>query len=77
MLELEVMCIAGDFIVHVGVEEPGEEECVDKFGWGARNSVWSWWLEMGWPWLVHSFRSGTATKLLAGVDNIEWNWICW
>ena len=31
MVELEVMlCIVGDFNAHVGVAEPGEEECVRK-----------------------------------------------
>jgi len=38
MVQLEVMlCIAGDFNEHVGVAEPGEEECVGKFGWETRN----------------------------------------
>ena len=38
MVELEVMlCIAGDFNAYVGVVEPGEQECVGKFSWGARN----------------------------------------
>ena len=35
MVELDVMlCIAGDFHVHVGGAKPGEEECVGKFSWG-------------------------------------------
>ena len=45
MVQLEVMlCIAGDFNEHVGVAEPGEEECVGKFGWGTRKKerVKSW-----------------------------------
>ena len=38
LVELEVMlCIAGDFNAHVGVVEPGEEESVGRYGWGARN----------------------------------------
>ena len=38
LVELEVMlCIAGDFNAHVGVVEPGEEEIVGRYGWGARN----------------------------------------
>ena len=37
-VELEVMmCIAGDCNAHVGVAEPGEEECIGKFGFGTRN----------------------------------------
>ena len=37
LVELKVMlCIAGDFNAH-GVVEPGEEEIVDRYGWGARN----------------------------------------
>ena len=30
-------CIAVDFNAHVGVVEPGEEESVGRYGWGARN----------------------------------------
>ena len=38
MVELEVMlCIAGNFNTHMGVAEPGEDECVGKFCWGKRN----------------------------------------
>ena len=38
LMELEVMlCIAGDFNAHVGVVEPGEEESVSRYRWGARN----------------------------------------
>ena len=38
MVELEVMLhIAGNFNPHMGVEEPGKEECFGKFGWGTRN----------------------------------------
>ena len=38
LVELEVMlCIAGDFNVHFGVVESGEEESVGRYGWGARN----------------------------------------
>ena len=37
LVELEVMYIAGDFNAHVGVVEPGEEESVGRYGWGARN----------------------------------------
>ena len=38
LVELKVMlCIAGDFNAHVGVVEPGEEESVGRYGWGARN----------------------------------------
>ena len=38
LVELEVMLgIAGDFNAHVGVVEPGEEESVGRYGWGARN----------------------------------------
>ena len=38
LVELEVMlCIAGDSNAHVGVVEPGEEEIVGRYGWGARN----------------------------------------
>ena len=38
IVELDVMlCIMGDFNVHVGVVELGEEECFGKFGWGMRN----------------------------------------
>ena len=38
LVKLEVMlCIAGDFNSHVGVVEPGEEESVGKYGWGAMN----------------------------------------
>ena len=38
LVDLEVMlCIAGDFNAHVGVVEPGEEESVGRYGWGARN----------------------------------------
>ena len=38
LVELEVMlCIAGDFNAHVGVVEPGEEESVGRYGWGAKN----------------------------------------
>ena len=38
LVELKVMlCIAGDFTAHGGVVEPGEEECLGKFGWGMRN----------------------------------------
>ena len=38
MVDLEVMlCIAGDFNVHMGVAESGEEEYFSKFGWGMRN----------------------------------------
>ena len=38
MVELEVMlCIAGEFNVHVGVAELGEEECDGQFWWGTRN----------------------------------------
>ena len=38
LVELEMMlCIAGDFNAHVGVVEPGEEESVGRYGWGARN----------------------------------------
>ena len=34
MVELEAkLCIAGDFDAQVGVAKPGEEECVDIFGW--------------------------------------------
>jgi len=37
MVELEVrLCIAGDFITHVGVAKLGEEEHFGKFGWGTR-----------------------------------------
>ena len=36
--ELVVMlCIVGDFNAHVGLVEPGEEESVGRYGWGARN----------------------------------------
>ena len=39
LVELEVMlCTAGDFNAHVGVVESGEEESVDRYGWGARNT---------------------------------------
>ena len=38
MVELEVkLSLAGDFNAHAGVAEPGEEECVGKFGWETRN----------------------------------------
>ena len=38
LVELEVMlCIAGDVNAHVGVVEPGEEESVVRYVWGARN----------------------------------------
>ena len=38
VVEVDVMlCIAGEFNMHVEVAEPGEEECLGKFGWGARN----------------------------------------
>ena len=38
MVELEVMlCIFRHINAHVGVAEPGEEECFGKFGWGMRN----------------------------------------
>ena len=38
MIELEAMlCIVGDFNVHVGAAEQGEEECFGKFGWEKRN----------------------------------------
>ena len=38
LVELEVMLsIAGDFIAHVGVVEPGEDESVGRYGWLARN----------------------------------------
>ena len=38
LVELVVMlCILGDFNAHVGVVEPGEEESVGRYGWGARN----------------------------------------
>ena len=37
LVELEVMCIVGDFNAHVGVVEPGEEESVGRYGWGVRN----------------------------------------
>ena len=38
LVELEVMlCIVGDFNAHVGAVEPGEEESVGRYGWGARN----------------------------------------
>ena len=38
LVKLEVMLsIAEDFIAHVGVVEPGEEESVGRYGWGARN----------------------------------------
>ena len=38
MVELGMMpCLVGDFNVHVGVAEPGEEECFGKFGQGMRN----------------------------------------
>ena len=38
LVELEMMlCIAGDSNAHVGVVEPGEEEIVGRYGWGARN----------------------------------------
>ena len=38
MVELaKMLCIARDFNAHVGVEKPGKEECVGKFGWGMRN----------------------------------------
>ena len=33
----EMLCVAGDFNVHVGVREDGEEECMGNFGWGVRN----------------------------------------
>ena len=37
-VELDViLLIAGDAIAHVGVVEPGEEEIVSRYGWGARN----------------------------------------
>ena len=37
MVELEVrLCIAGDFIMHVGVTELGEKEHFGKFDWGTR-----------------------------------------
>ena len=34
---VEVLCTAGDFNAHVGVVEPGEEESIGRYGWGARN----------------------------------------
>ena len=38
LVELEVMlCIAGDINAHDGVVEPGEDESVGRYGWGARN----------------------------------------
>ena len=38
MAELEtLLCIAGDFNARVGETKPGEEENVDKYGWGTRN----------------------------------------
>ena len=38
-----IMCIAGDFIGHVGTVETGEEESVRGFGWGTRTErVESW-----------------------------------
>jgi len=38
MVELDVMlCIVGDFNVHVGVAELGEEKFVGKCGCGTRN----------------------------------------
>ena len=38
LVEIEVMlCIEEDFNVYVAVVEPGEEEIVGTYGWGARN----------------------------------------
>ena len=32
-----MMCVAGDFNAHFGVVEPGDEESIERFGWGTRN----------------------------------------
>ena len=49
MVELDMMlCIAGDFNVHVGVAELSEEECVGKFGWGTRNRECQELVELVW-----------------------------
>ena len=43
-VELKLMlCLAGDFNVHVRVVELGEEEVVDILRWGTRNVVKIWW----------------------------------
>ena len=33
-----MLCVVGDFNVHIGVVEPGDEESIGIFGWGTRNS---------------------------------------
>ena len=32
-----MLCVAGDFNVHIGVVEPEDEESIGRFGWGTRN----------------------------------------
>ena len=32
-----LLCVAGDFNVHIGVVELGDEESIGRFGWGTRN----------------------------------------
>ena len=34
MEEHVMLCIVGDFNVHVGLAEVGEEDDIRKFGWG-------------------------------------------
>ena len=32
-----MLCVAGDFNAHIVVVEPGDEESIERFGWGTRN----------------------------------------
>ena len=32
-----MICVAGDFNAHLGVVELGDEDSIDRFGWGTRN----------------------------------------
>ena len=37
MVMQTMLCVAGDFNVHIGVVEPEDEESIGRFGWGTRN----------------------------------------
>ena len=71
-----VLCIAGDFNAHVGVVEPGEEESIGRYGWGARNREGRALVELvarNGLAVASSSRSERATRSHTGVDSTRQN----